>query len=67
MTLVPEILQGLRTAGMPDVPLVVGGIIPEDDARALGKMGVAGVYTPKNYELSTIMADIVALIESRRS
>jgi (2R)-ethylmalonyl-CoA mutase len=67
MTLVPEILQGLRTAGMTDVPLVVGGIIPEDDARALGRMGVAGVYTPKNYQLSTIMADIVTLIESRRS
>ena len=66
MTLVPEILRGLRAAGMADVPLVVGGIIPEDDARALAAMGVAGVYTPKNYELSAIMNDIVSMIAAAR-
>ena len=63
MTLVPAILDGLRSAGMGDVPLVVGGIIPDDDARELSRLGVAGVYTPKDYELSAIMADIVKLME----
>jgi len=67
MALVPEILEGLRGAGLADVPLVVGGIIPDDDARTLRALGVAGVYTPKDYELSTIMADIIGLIESARS
>ncbi len=66
MTLVPELLDQLGTAGLGDVPVVIGGIIPDEDARELEKMGVAGVYTPKNFELSTIMADIVGFIESRQ-
>ena len=66
MTLVPEILEGLRGAGMADVPLVVGGIIPDEDARFLAELGVAGVYTPKNYELTAIMADLIGLIEDAR-
>jgi len=66
MALVPEILDGMRSAGLTDVPLVVGGIIPDDDARTLTSLGVAGVYTPKNYELSAIMADIIDMIDSRR-
>ncbi len=66
MTLVPEVLKGLSEAGMSDVPLIVGGIIPEDDARELQKAGVAGVYTPRNFELSSIMSDVVKMIEARR-
>lgn len=67
MTLVPEIVAGLSRAGMEDVAVVVGGIIPDDDAEQLGKLGVAGVYTPKNYQLSTIMAEIVDFIGERRA
>ncbi|MFN2427757.1 MAG: methylmalonyl-CoA mutase family protein [Candidatus Binatia bacterium] len=67
MALVPAMLEQLSSAGMSDVPLIIGGIIPEDDARALRKLGVAGVYTPKNFELSLIMSDIVAMIEQRQA
>ncbi|OIQ66244.1 hypothetical protein GALL_521900 [mine drainage metagenome] len=55
-------LSGLRTAGL-DTPVVVGGIIPEDDATRLRAMGVAAVYTPKDFELNRIMLDIVALVD----
>jgi len=67
MALVPAMLDQLATAGMGDVPLIIGGIIPEEDARALVRLGVAGVYTPKNFELSRIMSDIVAMIEQRQA
>jgi (2R)-ethylmalonyl-CoA mutase len=67
MALVPAMLDQLSKAGMSDVPLIIGGIIPEDDAAALRKLGVAGVYTPKNFELSRIMSDIVAMIEQRQA
>jgi (2R)-ethylmalonyl-CoA mutase len=46
------------------VPLVVGGIIPEDDAARLRALGVAAVYTPKDFELNRIMMDIVTLVDS---
>ena len=67
MALVPAMLDQLADAGMGDVPVIIGGIIPEDDARALRELGVAGVYTPKNFELSRIMSDIVAIIEQRQA
>jgi (2R)-ethylmalonyl-CoA mutase len=67
MALVPAMLDQLSKAGMSDVPLIIGGIIPEDDAAALRKLGVAGVYTPKNFELSRIMSDIVGMIEQRQA
>ena len=50
-----------READLGHIPVVVGGIIPEDDATALRTMGVAAVYTPKDFELNRIMLDIVAL------
>jgi (2R)-ethylmalonyl-CoA mutase len=53
----------MREAGLGDTPVVVGGIIPEDDADRLRAMGVARVYTPKDFELNTIMADIVTLAD----
>jgi len=67
MTLVPEVLDGLRHAGMTDVPVVVGGIIPDADAAELRRRGVAGVYTPKSYRLSAIISDVVDLIASARA
>ncbi|MDO9377876.1 MAG: protein meaA [Nocardioidaceae bacterium] len=59
MELVPEVLAGMRAAGLDDVPLVVGGIVPESDARRLVELGVAGVFTPKDFGLTDIMDRIV--------
>jgi (2R)-ethylmalonyl-CoA mutase len=61
--LIEETMQRLREAGLSDVPVVVGGIIPEDDAAKLRAMGVAAVYTPKDLELKRIMMDIVTLVD----
>jgi (2R)-ethylmalonyl-CoA mutase len=63
VSLVAEVLAGLRQAGIGDVPVVVGGIIPPDDAEALIKTGVARVYTPKDFDLTQIMRDIVAVVD----
>jgi (2R)-ethylmalonyl-CoA mutase len=62
--LIPSVLEELRDAGA-DVPVVVGGIIPVADERALLDAGVARVYTPKDFELSKIMGDIVELVAER--
>ncbi len=56
--LVRQVLEGLRAEGLGDLPVVVGGVIPNDDADALRAAGVAAVYTPKDYKLNGIMADI---------
>ncbi|MBM9461291.1 protein meaA [Nocardioides sp. zg-536] len=62
MELVPAVLDGLKAAGMDDVPVIVGGIIPDSDARALTALGVAAVYTPKDFGLTEIMGGIVEVI-----
>jgi (2R)-ethylmalonyl-CoA mutase len=62
MDLVPAVLDGLRAAGLTDVPLVVGGIIPESDALALRELGVAAVFTPKDYDATAIMAAIIEVV-----
>ncbi len=62
MALVPEIVRGLREAGMGDVPVVVGGIIPEPDAKRLVEAGVARVFTPKDFALGVIMGDLVRVV-----
>lgn len=61
MELVPAVLEGLRAQGM-DVPVIVGGIIPDGDARQLTEAGVAAVYTPKDFGLTEIMGGIVEVI-----
>ncbi|HEY4775166.1 MAG TPA: protein meaA [Xanthobacteraceae bacterium] len=61
--LVKEVVAGLRTAGLDGVPVVVGGIIPPEDARALKQFGVAAVYTPKDFKINRIMADVVRIVE----
>ncbi len=65
MPLVEDLVHKMKAAGLADVPLIVGGIIPDDDARTLLEMGVAKVYTPKDFELNTIMMDIVALVDPK--
>ena len=62
MELVPAVLDGLREAGLDDVPVIVGGIIPESDGRKLVDLGVAAVYTPKDFGLTEIMGGIVDVI-----
>ncbi len=63
LALVKDVMERMRAEGLGDVPVVVGGIIPPEDARALKTMGVAGVYTPKDFQINDIMADIVRLVE----
>jgi ethylmalonyl-CoA mutase len=62
VSLVTDVVARMREAGL-DVPVIVGGIIPPDDADALRAAGVAAVYTPKDYELNRIMADIVRIVD----
>ncbi|HVX18432.1 MAG TPA: protein meaA [Acidimicrobiales bacterium] len=66
MELVPEVVRLLRDEGVT-VPVVAGGIIPEDDRPKLLEAGVAAVYTPKDFEFARIMRDIVALVEAGRA
>ena len=63
LPLVEDLIERMRDAGLGDTPVIVGGIIPDDDAERLRAIGVARVYTPKDFELNTIMADIVALAD----
>jgi len=63
MPLVAEVMRRLREEGLDDVPVVVGGIIPPEDAATLEGLGVAAVYTPKNFQLDAIMRDIVRLVD----
>jgi (2R)-ethylmalonyl-CoA mutase len=65
--LIPSVLEALRDAGVGEVPVVVGGIIPESDAAALRELGVAAIYTPKDWDLNQMMRDIVALVGERSS
>ena len=64
MELVPAILAGLREAGAGDIPVIVGGIIPDSDARKLAEQGVAAVYTPKDFGLTEIMGGVVDVIRA---
>ena len=63
ISLVEDLMGKLKAAGLSNTPVIVGGIIPDDDAERLLAMGVARVYTPKDFELNTIMMDIVALAD----
>jgi ethylmalonyl-CoA mutase len=62
MELVPAVLDGMREHGLADVPVIVGGIIPSADAARLKEMGVAEVFTPKDFGLTEIMGGIVEAI-----
>jgi ethylmalonyl-CoA mutase len=61
LPLIAEVMERMRAAGLAHVPVIVGGIIPDEDAERLAAMGVARVYTPKDFELNRIMMDIVTL------
>ena len=61
LELIPAVISDLRDAGV-EVPVVVGGIIPDSDADSLTEAGVAAVYTPKDFEITQIIGDIVRLV-----
>ena len=61
--LVEEVMRRMRKDGLDDIPLVVGGIIPPEDAAKLERLGVAAVFTPKDFQLNAIMRDIVRLVD----
>src|SRR5499425_670059 len=63
MPLVKDVVRRLRDAGLDNVPVVVGGIIPPEDAAALERCGVAAVYTPKDFELNRVMSDVLRIVE----
>ena len=63
MPLVKDVVTRLRDAGLDGVPVVVGGIIPPDDAAELKDSGVAAVYTPKDFELNQVMSDVLRIVE----
>jgi ethylmalonyl-CoA mutase len=62
LEVVPAVVEGLRAQGADDVPVIVGGIIPPEDAAALKAKGVAAVFTPKDYQLTEMMDEIVTLV-----
>jgi (2R)-ethylmalonyl-CoA mutase len=66
LSVVPEVVEGLRAAGLDDVPVIAGGIIPEPDAVILRAAGVARVFTPKDFEITDVLGRIVDAIEEAR-
>jgi (2R)-ethylmalonyl-CoA mutase len=64
--LIADVIAKLKEAGLSHIPVIAGGIIPEDDAARLREMGVAAVYTPKDFELNKIMGDIITLVDPRK-
>jgi (2R)-ethylmalonyl-CoA mutase len=67
LSLVPDVIAGLRDAGLDDVPVVLGGIIPEADVAALRAAGVARVFTPKDFEITDVLGQVVDAIEEARA
>lgn len=65
--LVPAVVDGLRARGLSEVPVVVGGIIPDADATWLREHGVASVFTPKDYDATVIMRSIVDTVRAAKS
>jgi len=63
LPLVETLMKGLADAGLGHIPVIVGGIIPQEDAARLKEIGVARVYTPKDFELNRIMFDLVELVD----
>ncbi|MDT4923697.1 MAG: ethylmalonyl-CoA mutase [Pseudonocardiales bacterium] len=67
LSVVPAVVQGLTAAGLTDVPVIAGGIIPEADAATLRAAGVARVFTPKDFEITSMLGQIVDAIEEARA
>jgi len=65
--LVVDVLERLEKAGLGDLPVVVGGIIPDEDAAALRAAGVRRIYTPKDFDLTRIMSEVVDVVAEATS
>lgn len=65
LTLVEDVMTGLKEKGASDIPVIVGGIIPERDMQALSKMGVARVFTPKDFELGAMLSEVADVVANR--
>ena len=63
--LIRDVMNRLRQAGLENIPVVVGGIIPSEDTNILKQLGVSRVYTPKDFDLNTIVGDLVGLMEPK--
>ncbi|AUJ62924.1 protein meaA [Aestuarium zhoushanense] len=63
LPLIAEVMEKMKAAGLHHIPVIAGGIIPDEDAKKLIGMGVSRVYTPKDFELNRIMGDIVTLVD----
>ena len=63
LPLIAEVMEKMKAAGLHHIPVIAGGIIPDEDAKKLMEMGVSRVYTPKDFELNRIMGDIVTLVD----
>ncbi len=67
VVLVSDVLRGLVASGLGDLPVIVGGIIPDDDAELLRSEGVERIYTPKDFDLTRIMDEIVTVVDAART
>ena len=65
LDLVRDVVGRMREAGLQDIPVVVGGIIPPEDEQALLQFGVRKIYTPKDFKITEIMGDIVGILEQK--
>ncbi|WP_108818680.1 methylmalonyl-CoA mutase family protein [Pseudovibrio sp. Alg231-02] len=65
LALVHDVLDKMKENGLDDIPIIIGGIIPSEDAKELKKAGVAAVYTPKDFHLTEIMSDIVRIVDEQ--
>ena len=65
LPLVRDILNKMQTSGINHIPIIVGGIIPDNDKKELIDLGIAAVYTPKDFQLNDIMADVVNIVQQR--
>jgi (2R)-ethylmalonyl-CoA mutase len=66
LSVVPDVVRGLRAAGLSDVPVVVGGIVPDADAEQLRSEGVARVFTPKDFRMSNVLSSVVDAVREAR-
>jgi (2R)-ethylmalonyl-CoA mutase len=64
LALVQDVVARLRSAGLGHIPVVVGGIIPPEDAQKLEQLGIAAVYTPKDFDLNRVMTDVLRIVET---
>jgi (2R)-ethylmalonyl-CoA mutase len=64
LALVQDVVARLRSAGLGHIPVVVGGIIPPEDAQKLEQLGIAAVYTPKDFDLNRVMTDVLRIVEA---